>query len=134
MDRDLDRGVALLTFMFVLAIIGCLAVGLGSVVPKFQAEAAASSQYLSETVDKTTELRSVTFASDGKADGSGVYTVVDSNGNRASYSTKLKDFEVVYQQEGTQRLEKVTVVDDGVFIFQQTKQITRLYVTQPKGE
>lgn len=37
-------------------------------------------------------------------------------------------------QDGMPRLERLTVVQDGIFGLQHTKQITRLYVTQPQGE
>ena len=47
----------------------------------------------------------------------------------------LRDgFEVVDSQDGMQRLERLTVVQDGIFGLQHTRQITRLYVTQPQGE
>ena len=91
-------------------------------------------EVLSESVDETTELESVTFESDGKGSGSGTYTVVDAAGRQSSYSTSYDGFELVPSVDGSQRIEKATVVERSWLGGESTKQITRLYVNQPQGE
>lgn len=89
----------------------------------------SSSKYLSEELDESTLLQSVTFSPDGGKEASGTYTVVTQDGKQASYSTKLDNFEVTTQQSGEQHIDKLTVTEDGSWGKQTTKQITRLYVT-----
>lgn len=91
-------------------------------------------EVLSESIDESTELVSVTFESDGKGSGSGTYTVVDAAGRQSSYSTGYDGFELVPSVDGSQRIEKATVVERGWLGGESTKQITRLYVNQPQGE
>ena len=91
-------------------------------------------EVLSESVDESTELESVTFESDGKGSGSGTYTVVDAAGRQSSYSTSYDGFELVPTVDEPQRIEKATVVERSILGGESTKQITRLYVNQPQGE
>ena len=91
-------------------------------------------EVLSESVDETTELESVTFESDGKGSSSGTYTVVDAAGRQSSYSTSYDGFELVPTVDEPQRIEKATVVERSVLGGECTKQITRLYVNQPTAQ
>ena len=90
--------------------------------------------YISENVEETVELESVELSLDDHIANLGYYTVTDKSGQRTIYPSNQDGFEVVDSQDGMQRLERLTVVQDGIFGLQHTKQITRLYVTQPQGE
>ena len=90
--------------------------------------------YVSENVEETVELESVELSLDDHIANLGYYTVTDKSGQRMTYPSNQDGFEVVDSQDGMQRLERLTVVQDGIFGLQHTKQITRLYVTEPQGE
>ena len=90
--------------------------------------------YVSENVEETVELESVELFLDDHIANLGYYTVTDKSGQRTTYPSNQDGFEVVDSKDGMQRLERLTVVQDGIFGLQHTKQITRLYVTQPQGK
>ena len=90
--------------------------------------------YVSENVEETVELESVELSLDDHIANLGYYTITDKSGQKTTYPSNQDGFEVVDSQGGMQRLERLTVVQDGIFGLQHTRQITRLYVNQPQGE